>query len=150
MKSSATILIAEDDDGHATLIMKNLRRAGIRNEILVFRDGEEILGFLFSISQNRRKSGIPYLLLLDIRMPKIDGVEVLRRIKADAELKKMPVIILTTTDDPREVELCYAYGCNSYITKPVEYEKFVQAVHSLGAFMNILQIPNLDRIELPN
>lgn len=150
MNSKVIILITEDDEGHATLIMKNLRRAGIRNEILEFRDGEEILRFLFSISENHRKSGIPYLLLLDIRMPKIDGMEVLRRIKADPELKKMPVMILTTTDDPHEVELCHAWGCNNYITKPVDYEKFVQAVQNLGAFMRILQIPDIDGIELPN
>ena len=125
MNSKSAILIAEDDEGHATLIVKNLRRAGIRNEILHFRDGEEILGFLFRTSEKKREFGISYLLLLDIRMPKIDGVEVLTRIKTDPELKKMPVIILTTTDDPREVELCHACGCNSYITKPVEYEKFV-------------------------
>ncbi|MEZ4527554.1 MAG: response regulator [Desulfobacterales bacterium] len=150
MNSNSTILIAEDDEGHAALITKNLRRAGIHNEILLFGDGEEILRFLFTISENHRKSGIPYLLLLDIRMPKIDGVEVLTRIKADPELKKMPVIILTTTDDPREVELCHACGCNSYITKPVDCERFVQAVQNLGAFMNILQIPNIDGMELPN
>ncbi|MGE0087708.1 MAG: response regulator [Desulfococcaceae bacterium] len=147
MNSNSTILIAEDDEGHATLIMKNLRRAGIRNQILLFRDGDEILRFLFRTSENKRESGSSYLLLLDIRMPKIDGVEVLRRIKSDPELKKMPVIILTTTDDPLEVELCHVCGCNNYITKPVEYEKFVQTVQNLGAFMGILQIPDINGIE---
>ena len=108
-KNEVTILIAEDDDGHAELIIDNMREAGLTNEITRFRDGQEALDFLAGTpdTPETRQSGTAYLLLLDIRMPRVDGVEVLRRIKATPELHKMPVIMLTTTDDPREVQNCY-------------------------------------------
>ena len=97
------IVTAEDDEGHALLIKKNLRRAGLSNEILHFMDGKETLDFLFSEEiEAKRHEGTCYLLLLDIRMPKVDGIEVLRRIKSTPALKRMPVIMITTTDDPRE------------------------------------------------
>jgi CheY-like chemotaxis protein len=145
MKDSVIILIAEDDDGHASLIRKNLKRAGIGNEIIRFGDGQEVLDFLFPADGSfQRTPGNAYLLLLDIRMPKVDGTEVLRRIKNDDELKKMPVIMVTTTDDPREVESCHRYGCNSYITKPVDYEKFVAAIQQLGLFLMVVQVPPLN------
>src|SRR6476620_470551 len=104
MKTSdhPTILITEDDDGHAFLIEDNLRRAGVNAPFLRFGDGDEVLQFLFGETREPAfEEGQPYLLLLDIRMPKIDGVEVLRRIKAHPQLHKLPVIILTTTEDPR-------------------------------------------------
>ncbi|RPH25022.1 MAG: response regulator, partial [Bacteroidales bacterium] len=81
-----------------------------------------------------------YLLLLDINMPKMDGVEVLRRIKADEELKEIPVVMLTTTDDPREVEACYKIGCNIYITKPVDFFKFAETLKRLSLFIQIVKI----------
>ena len=94
MVDEVVILIVEDDDGHALLTEKNLRRAGIRNEMLRFKDGQEILDFLFRKGEGRkRENQAAYLLLLDIRIPKIDGVEVLRQIKQDGELRKIPVII---------------------------------------------------------
>ncbi len=130
------ILIADDDEGHAGLIRKNLSRAGIANEILQFKDGKEIVDFLFcNGSGPHRISGESYVLLLDIRMPEIDGVEVLRLVKEDPELKKIPVIMITTTDDPREVDNCHALGCSSYITKPVEYDAFVNTIRQLGLFL---------------
>jgi CheY-like chemotaxis protein len=145
MKKEVVILIAEDDDGHATLIEKNLRRAGLLNEIVRFRDGQESLDFLFEKGNgNKRERGTSYLLLLDIRMPKVDGVEVLRKIKADKELKKLPVIMITTTDDPREVELCFELGCSNYIAKPIEYEKFMEAIRQLGLFLLVVEVPVID------
>jgi len=137
-----TILLAEDDEGHAGLIMKNLARAGLRNEILHFRDGQEILDFLFHRGNGRkREKNTPYVLLLDIRMPKVDGVQVLARVKADSEVRKMPVIMITTTDDPIEVEKCHSLGCSSYITKPIEYEAFINAIRHLGLFLAVIQVP---------
>ena len=122
MKKEAVILIAEDDEGHAALIKRNLRRTGITNRIVEFRDGQETLDFLFSEDKGpKANSDGTYMLLLDIRMPKVDGVDVLRQIKADEVLRKMPVIMITTTDDPREIQKCHAIGCNNYITKPVDY-----------------------------
>lgn len=145
MKQEVVILIAEDDMGHAGLIRKNLVRAGISNELIHFRDGQEIIDFLQRKGNGlKREPGTPYVLLLDIRMPKLDGAEVLSRVKADPELCKMPVIMITTTDDPREVEHCHRLGCNSYITKPVEYESFVHAIRQLGLFLTVVQVPTIN------
>jgi CheY-like chemotaxis protein len=138
------ILIADDDAGHARLIEKNLRRAGLSNSILRFEDGQQILDFLFERGEGpKRTAETPYLLLLDIRMPKIDGVEVLRQLKGDLELRKIPVSMLTTTDDPREVERCHGLGCNNYIVKPVDYEKFSEAINNLGLFISLVQVPEI-------
>lgn len=145
MKKEVNILIAEDDMGHAALIRKNLIRAGITNSIIHFKDGQEVLDFLFNTGDGpHREKGISYLLLLDIRMPKVDGVEVLRRVKADKELRKIPVIMITTTDDPREVVKCHEYGCSNYITKPVDYEKFVESIKKLGYFLMVVEIPAIN------
>jgi len=137
-----TIVLAEDDDGHANLIHRNLERAGLTNGFIRVRDGQEALELL-------RGQGAfagqtihgDFLLLLDINMPRVDGIEVLRQIKADPALATTPVIMLTTTDDPREVERCYKYGCNVYITKPVAYDKFVEAIRQLGLFLQVVKIP---------
>jgi len=145
MKKEVVILVAEDDEGHATLIRRNLARAGITNEIIHFKDGQETLEFLFQQGKERnRQAGIPYLLLLDIRMPKVDGVEVLRQLKQDSELRKMPVIMVTTTDDPVEVERCHEIGCSNYIVKPVDYEKFVEAIRQLGMFLSVVEVPHIN------
>lgn len=141
MQNETTILIAEDDDGHATLIKKNLRRAGIQQEMLHFRDGQEVLDFLFKRGSRHLQDAHSYVLLCDIRMPKIDGIEVLRQLKADPQLRTIPVIMVTTTDDPKDVDQCHALGCSNYITKPVDYDKFVQSVQQLGIFLNMVETP---------
>jgi CheY-like chemotaxis protein len=142
MDKRIEILIAEDDEGHASLIKKNLRRSGITNQILHFKDGQEALDFLFEVGEGPHcKPGKAYLLLLDIRMPRVSGVEVLEKIKADPELCKIPVIMLTTSDNPEEIERCHLLGCSNYVTKPVEYEEFVKAVKYLGVFLTIVQVP---------
>lgn len=139
-----TILIAEDDAGHARLLEKNLTRSGLYNPIRRFDNGQATLDFLFCRGSGpHRTAGGSYLLLLDIRMPQVDGVEVLRQIKQDAELRKMPVIMLTTMDDPREVERCHAIGCSSYIVKPVDYEKFADAIRNLGLYISLVEVPHL-------
>ena len=141
----AIILIAEDDAGHAKLIEKNLTRAGLANPMQRFENGQQTLDFLFRRGNGpKRAEGVSYLLLLDIRMPKVDGVEVLRQLKADEELRKVPVIMLTTTDDPREVEHCHALGCSSYIVKPVVYDKFAEAIKQLGLFVTLVQVPKIN------
>ena len=145
MHTDVIILVAEDDEGHANLIKKNLKRAGIINQILLFIDGQEILDFLFKKGTGPKlEPGKAYILLLDIRMPKIDGVQVLAQIKADSTLKKLPVIMITTTDDPREIAKCHEIGCNNYITKPIEYENFVNAVRQLGLFLSVVKVPIID------
>jgi CheY-like chemotaxis protein len=139
-----TVLIADDDDGHALLIQENLEDAGIDNPVRRFRDGTEVWAFLSGEGLPEGEAGRdpdgPYLLLLDIRMPGLDGVEVLRRIKSHPGLTMLPVIMLTTTDDPREVEECYALGCNSYVTKPVNYETFSDVVKRLGLFISVMKV----------
>jgi len=145
MTREVVILIADDDAGHARLIEKNLERAGLHNTVHRFENGQDILDFLFRRDPgSKRISHTPYLLLLDIRMPKVDGIEVLRKLKADAELRKLPVIMLTTTDDPREVARCHELGCSNYIVKPVDYEKFSDAIKQLGLFISLVQVPELN------
>lgn len=139
--SELTILIADDDDGHATLIQEQLEDSGVHNPIRRFRDGATVWSFLAAEGPGpHRDPGQAYLLLLDIRMPRMDGVEVLRRIKANDVLRNLPVIMLTTTDDPREVAECYALGCNSYVTKPVNFDDFSEVVKRLGLFISVIAV----------
>ncbi len=137
------VLLAEDDEGHASLVRRNLKRAGIANEVVHVNDGQEALDYVRCQSDfaTRVPNG-PLLLLLDINMPRVDGVEVLRQIKADAKTAKLPVVMLTTTDDPREVQKCYQLGCSVYITKPVVYEEFIEAIKRLGLFLAIVKVPS--------
>lgn len=145
MNHEVVILVADDDDGHAGLICKNLARAGIANEIIRFRDGQETVDFLFRRGETpHRKPGVPYILLLDIRMPKLDGTDVLKAVKSHEELKKIPIIMITTTDDPREVALCHSLGCSSYVTKPVAYDAFVNAIRQMGLFLTIVEVPKVN------
>jgi CheY-like chemotaxis protein len=137
------IVIAEDDDGHALLIERNLRRAGIGNELVRCADGQEVLDFFIGNGEPGREPDTPYLLLLDIRMPKVDGIDVLKRLKSDAELRKVPVIMLSTMDDPREVDRCHELGCSHYITKPVEYGEFVRILRQLGLFLVVVRVPRV-------
>ncbi|GAB6145351.1 response regulator [Desulfocicer niacini] len=147
MEKNVVILLAEDDEGHAGLIKKNLSRAGIVNEIFHFKDGQKVLNFLFCQGKEpHRKPNTPYVLLLDIRMPRVDGLEVLARVKQDPELRKMPIIMVTTTDDPREVALCHELGCSNYVTKPIDYDKFVNAVRSLGLFLAVVKVPEINGV----
>ena len=136
-----TILIAEDDDGHAELIMTGLKESGICNNMIRFIDGKQTWDFISGKGKNmvldKNKS---YLLLLDINMPKMDGIEVLERIKGNEDFKNLPVMMLTTTDDPREVKKCYTLGCNIYVTKPVDFFKFAETLKRLGLFIQVVKV----------
>jgi len=141
--TSVTIILAEDDEGHARLIQKNLRRAGISNTIQCCPDGQATLDYIQGSGEfEGEPHNVNVLLLLDLNMPVIDGYHVLKLLKADAETKRIPVIILTTTDDAREVKRCYELGCNIYLTKPVDYEGFSNAIRELGLFLSVITIPN--------
>ncbi|QTA79741.1 Chemotaxis protein [Desulfonema limicola] len=134
------ILIAEDDDGHAELIKEGLEESGVCNKIIRFSNGEDLWHFLSGTGTREvRDRSKAYLLLLDINMPKMDGVEVLKRMKTRDDLKEIPVMMLTTTDDPREVEHCYKLGCNIYITKPVDFGRFAETLKRLGLFVQIVK-----------
>lgn len=142
MQKSTTILMAEDDEGHAVLIKRALKKAGLENEILRFADGQELLDFF---EQEGDSSGPKdcegMVLLLDIRMPKVDGIGVLDLIKGSERLKKLPVIMLTTTNSPEEIERCYQLGCNSYMVKPVQSAQFSECIRSLGDFLQKSEFP---------
>mgnify|MGYP001603632213 FL=1 len=140
MKKGPTILIVDDDEGHAILICQNLEGAGLENRIEHFRDGQAILDYFFD---HRHRANETYLILLDIRMPKVDGIEVLRRLKADPEFRTLPVIMLTTTEDTREVERCHQLGCSVYIQKPIDYDKFAEAIRRIGLFVPLMLVPPL-------
>jgi len=134
--------LAEDDDGHALLIQRNLERAGIANQIVRVSNGQEAIDFVHCQGRHAtRNADRPLLLVLDINMPRLDGIEVLRQVKADESTTHIPVIMLTTTDDPREVQRCYELGCNVYVTKPVDYDAFVDAVRRLGMLLQIVKVP---------
>jgi len=138
-----TILLVEDDPGHARLIEKNLRRSNITNEIVTIGDGQSAVDCLFSAGQYAAtEPPRPLLVLLDLNLPVLDGYQVLQRMKADERTKRIPVIILTTTDDAREVARCYELGCNVYMTKPVDYERFSEAIRKLGLFLSVVTVPN--------
>jgi CheY-like chemotaxis protein len=137
------ILMAEDDDGHAQLIRERFESAGVHNPVMRFRNGQEAWDFLSGTAKPSIETGKRYLLLLDIRMPGMDGVEVLRRVKGDPHLKNIPVIMLTTTDDPKEISTCYELGCNNYLTKPVEFGKFAEVIKRLGLFLMIVKVSRI-------
>lgn len=136
------ILIVDDDEGHAELVRRNLRRGGLSNNLVSLKSGEDALDFVFKRGKFADRAGKGHLLiLLDINMPGIDGVEVLRQIKNHPVKRKIPVIMLTTTDDPREVERCYSLGCSVYITKPVDSDTFIEAIRRLGLFISVVSLP---------
>jgi CheY-like chemotaxis protein len=138
-----TILLVEDDPGHTRLIEKNLRRANIKNKMHFATNGQEAIDYLCGegeYANSKRPSDL--LVLLDLNLPVLDGYQVLERMKADERTKRIPVIILTTTDDPREVTRCYELGCNVYINKPVDYEQFSDAIRKLGLFLLVVMIPD--------
>ena len=132
------ILIAEDDTGHFQLIKKNLWLTCVDSDILQFKNGREVLDFLFKKdTEVYFEDKKQYILLLDIRMTQVDGIEVLKRIKEDEELQKIPVIMLTTTSEASMIKQCYELGCSYYMVKPVNYHHFMEAVQNLGEFLSL-------------
>ncbi|MCG5234679.1 response regulator [Xanthobacter autotrophicus] len=145
MTEHVTIVMVEDDEGHARLIEKNIRRAGVRNDILPFTDGTSAVQFLFGADGTGRDHiGRALLVLLDLNLPDMTGVEILARIKQNEHLKRSPVVVLTTTDDKVEIQRCYDLGANVYVTKPVNYENFANAIRQLGLFFSVIQVPETD------
>jgi CheY-like chemotaxis protein len=136
---SVTLVLVEDDPGHARLIERNLRRARMTNEILTLRDGQAAVDYLFGEGLRRP---LPLLLLLDLNLPGLSGFQVLERLKADARTQHIPVICLTTTDNPQDIERCYALGCNVYLTKPVAYAQCSEAIRQLGLLLSIVKVPS--------
>ena len=138
-----TILLVEDNAGHARLIEKNLRRANIANPIIKLEDGQAALDYLFGEQGFVNKLPRQHLLvMLDLNLPVVDGYRVLEAMKSDDRTKAIPVVVLTTTDDAQEINRCYELGCNIYITKPVQYEDFSDAIAKLGLFLSVVTLPD--------
>lgn len=142
MNNPVTIVMVEDDEGHARLIERNIRRSGVNNEILPFSNGTDAMAYLLGMDGNGApRKGEGLLILLDLNLPDMTGIEILRRVKETPHLKCTPVVVLTTTDDAQEIKRCYEFGCNVYITKPVNYESFANAIRQLGLFFSVIQVP---------
>ncbi len=140
-----TIIMIEDDEGHARLIEKNIRRAGVANEIVPFANGTDALRYLFGEDGSGAvNSGRQLLVLLDLNLPDMTGVDILEKIKGNEHIRRSPVVVLTTTDDQREIQRCYDLGANVYITKPVDYDGFANAIKQLGLFFSVMQIPEAE------
>ena len=138
-----TILLIEDDPGHARLIEKNVRRAGVNNKIVPFTDGTTAMAYLRGRdAAGVRTAGHSLLVLLDLNLPDMSGIDILKAVKEDDHLKRVPVVVLTTTDDKVEIQRCYDLGCNVYITKPGDYEGFATAIRQLGLFLSVMQVPD--------
>ena len=144
MREDIVILIAEDDGGHFALVKRNLWRSCVSNSFLHFKNGQDVLDFLYMKGDGPKMTpNTAYLLLLDIRMPKVNGTDVLSEIKQDPELKKIPVIMLTTTDSAKEVQRCHDMGCSFYIVKPSNYNEFMASVEHLGSLLS------MEGVEIP-
>ena len=142
MSNPVTIIMIEDDDGHARLIERNIRRSGVNNEIVPFTNGTAAMNYLFGKNGDGQvQRGQALLILLDLNLPDMTGIDILRQIKQSKLLKAAPVVVLTTTDDSHEIKRCYELGCNVYITKPVNYESFAHAIRQLGLFVSVIQVP---------
>jgi DNA-binding response OmpR family regulator len=146
MNNPVTIIMIEDDEGHARLIERNIRRSGVNNEIVPFSNGTEAVGYLFGKDGTAAaRKGEALLILLDLNLPDMTGIDILKRVKENTYLKTTPVVVLTTTDDSQEIKRCYELGCNVYITKPVNYESFANAIRQLGLFFSVIQVPPTDK-----
>ncbi len=142
MNNPVTIIMIEDDEGHARLIERNIRRSGVNNEIVPFRNGTAAVDYLFGQDgTGADRKGEALLVLLDLNLPDMTGIDILKRVKENKYLKSIPVVVLTTTDDSHEIKRCYELGCNVYISKPVNYESFANAIRQLGLFFSVIQVP---------
>jgi len=137
-----TIVMIEDDEGHARLIEKNIRRAGVSNDIVAFANGSSALEYLLGADGSAEiNAGRHLLILLDLNLPDMSGIDILQKIKGNSHLRTIPVVVLTTTDDNQEIQRCYDNGANVYITKPVNYEGFSNAIRQLGMFFSVIKVP---------
>jgi DNA-binding response OmpR family regulator len=136
-ENAKTILLVEDDPDHEALTIRALRKANIVNDIRIARDGEEALQMLFG-DGNGNSPVLPQVILLDLKLPKIDGLEVLRRIREGERTSMLPVVILTSSDEESDIVRSYRLGVNSYIRKPVNFTEFAEATRQLGMYWLVL------------
>ena len=142
MAKSDRILLVEDDPNDVELTLSALRESHLANEVAVARDGEEALDFLYRRgAYTSREEGNPVVVLLDLKLPKVDGMEVLKRAKADPDLKTIPVVVLTSSREEQDLVRSYHSGTNAYVVKPVDFHEFVEAVKELGLFWTVVNHP---------
>ena len=143
MNASKVILLIEDNPSDADLTMRALERGKITNELVLARDGQEALDYLFCSGRHadRDLSELPTVVLLDLKLPKVPGLEVLRRIRADARTRQLPVVILTSSKEERDIAAGYELGVNSFVSKPVDFKQFAQAIGQLGLYWLVLNQP---------
>jgi len=134
------VLLVEDNETDAELTIRALKRKNLANNLVWVKDGEEALEFIFATGRysDRKMQDLPKLVLLDLRMPKVDGMEVLRRIKADERTSKIPIVVLTSSKEDEDIVESYNLGVNSYVSKPVEFDEFTEAVSTLGLYWMLL------------
>jgi two-component system response regulator len=138
------IILVEDNADDADLTMRALRKNNLTSSLIHLQDGEEALDYIFckGAFSGRSPGDIPKLILLDLKMPKVDGIEVLRQLKSDVRTKVIPVVLLTSSNEDRDIVECYRLGVNSYIVKPVEFASFVKVVSDIGLYwLSMNQIP---------
>ena len=140
---NATILLVEDNPDDEQLTLRALKKANIMNEVVVARDGAEAIDYLFGTGEyeGRDLSVMPLLILLDLRMPKVDGLEVLNRIRGDETTKRLNVVILTSSKEEMDIARSYDLNANSYIRKPVDFDQFTEAVKHVGLYWLVLNVP---------
>jgi two-component system response regulator len=138
--NSLQILLVEDNINDAELTIRALKKNNLANELIHLKDGAEALDFIFAQGKylERKMSDLPNVIVLDLKMPKVNGIEVLKRIKSDERTKRIPVVMLTSSKEDPDIQECYNLGVNSYVVKPVEFEHFVKAVSNLGLYWMIL------------
>jgi two-component system, response regulator len=136
LKTAVEILLVEDNPDDAELTIRTLKKNHLANHLLHLNDGQEALDFLYS-----EKNSIPKVILLDLKMPKVDGLDVLRKVKSDARLRVIPVVVLTSSKQENDIVESYHLGVNAYIVKPVDFDQFIKAVTELGLFWLVLNQP---------
>ncbi len=137
-----SVVLVEDDDGHANLIKRNLHRGGVTNPITHLKSGKDAMAYFFA---DRPSVSPPdkTVVVLDLNLPDIEGFEILRALKENTVTRPIPVIVLTTTDTPGDIDRCYALGCNVFMTKPVGYEAFSEAIRKLGLMLTVVRVPHV-------
>jgi CheY-like chemotaxis protein len=142
MAEPLSVVIADDDEGHATLVRRNIRRAGLQADLIHLRDGQEVVDYMFRRGQwSRRSEHAAVALVLDLNMPRLGGMAVLQRLKNDEGLTRIPVFVLTTSDNPVEIDQCYALGASACLIKPTDFGAFGEMVQRFAAFLMMAKMP---------
>ncbi len=141
MTGLGRILLVEDDPRDVELTLAALGEYNLANDVVVVRDGEEALDYLYRRGRYKDQEDLPVVVLLDLKMPKVDGIEVLRQVKSDQRLRSVPLVVLTSSREPRDLEECYRLGVNAFVVKPVHFGEFVEAVKQVGVFWAVVNEP---------